>query len=260
VYSHPDKNKSENAHEMFQKVSEAYKRITDPDSFKEDDVEMDETDLYEMFQEVFSDMFSPNMGNSGFGSPLDFMEMMMAQEMGMFFDDDDYDDDDEDEDGEEYDENIRHSSHAQMMHNIASMMSAGMSSHSIDSDDEDYYDDDMPGMSQEQFQQMLMNEMLGANRNSSGLDIEEHMFLDAMRGMGIRIDDNRGKGRGKSNKNNCSKTSGLSNKNVGKEVVIEDWHTDSSDEEKEGKAHKQKKAGVNAKKNKRKGICFYKSF
>ena len=52
---HPDKNRDNpNANKEFLKISEAYKRITDPDSFKdEDEGDMTEAEMQAMFGSMF---------------------------------------------------------------------------------------------------------------------------------------------------------------------------------------------------------------
>lgn len=57
---HPDKNKGDpEAHKEFLKISEAYKRITDPDSFKDEDDEgeMTEAEMQAMFGAMFRSSF-----------------------------------------------------------------------------------------------------------------------------------------------------------------------------------------------------------
>ena len=90
----------------FQRVSEAYKRITDPDSFKDEDDEGGDFDMdFEQFNQMFQSMFMPMMmGGMGGGGPFNSrgmggdasmmfdMMMMMEAEMnggGMGDDDDD---------------------------------------------------------------------------------------------------------------------------------------------------------------------------
>ena len=79
--THPDKNPNDpEAHKKFLQVSEAYKRITDPDSFKEEEeAEFNEEEMVDMFNMVFSEMMK---GGGG-----DFFNMfdMMSEEAG--FDD-----------------------------------------------------------------------------------------------------------------------------------------------------------------------------
>eukprot|EP01041_Mallomonas_annulata_P007628 gene7628-15615_t len=258
--THPDKNKSENAHEMFQKVSEAYKRITDPDSFKDEDAEMNDEDLNEMFHHVFAEMMNLS-GASGFGDfdgiPLSFLDMMMAQEMDMggmgFFDEDD--DDDEDMDGEE---------HSHMMHSFAAMMAGGMHGHPgmMDSDDEEGYedeefDDDLTGITPQQLQQLMMQDLLmGGGMGMGmgpmgGMDFDEDMLMEAMRGMGM---SSHGPNKSsKKTKNIQISKKNTNNSNVAKKV---EWQTDSSedDNEDDDEAYKSssKKTGSNSKKNKRK--------
>jgi len=85
--THPDKNPNDpNAGKKFLQISDAYKRIVDPDSFKDEDEEgeMNEEEMAAMFNSMLFEMFG------GFGGP-DFFEMMTGDE----FDDDDVDDSDD---------------------------------------------------------------------------------------------------------------------------------------------------------------------
>ena len=122
--THPDKNPNDpDATKNFHRISEAYKRITDPSSFQDEDHEgadVSEEDLANTFSAMFHEMFR-NGGNhdaSGmffFGSDddedsegrQDEMDMMRAMEMmmnnGMY---DEEDDDNEEEYDEEDDENF----------------------------------------------------------------------------------------------------------------------------------------------------------
>ena len=96
LQTHPDKNKNDpDANKKFLQVSEAYKRITDPASFQDDDDgemgEMDEEAMSAMFNAMFAEMFGFSGGD---GMAEDFMEMMM---MGELADSDDEDEDDIDD-------------------------------------------------------------------------------------------------------------------------------------------------------------------
>jgi curved DNA-binding protein CbpA len=87
---HPDKNPSnrEEANKQFLRISEAYKRITDPDSFKDedDDGEMpSEEEMASMFNMMFSEMMGGMFGGGGpMGGGMGGMmaEMMAAEMMG----------------------------------------------------------------------------------------------------------------------------------------------------------------------------------
>ena len=88
---HPDKNPSdpEGAKAQFLKIGEAYKRITDPDSFKDEDGEGEPSE--EEMSAMFNMMFSEMMGGMGFGGGggmpggmggmRDMMEAMMGEEI-----------------------------------------------------------------------------------------------------------------------------------------------------------------------------------
>jgi len=87
--THPDKNPNDpTAGKKFLQISDAYKRIVDPDSFKDEDEEgeMNEEEMAAMFNSMLFEMFG------GFGGP-DFFEMMMGDE---------FDDEDEDDSDDEY--------------------------------------------------------------------------------------------------------------------------------------------------------------
>lgn len=78
--THPDKNPDNpEAHKNFLQISEAYKRITDPDSFKdEEEGEMNEEEMMAMFNMMFSELF----GGSDFPlGMMDMMEMMLSGDL-----------------------------------------------------------------------------------------------------------------------------------------------------------------------------------
>ena len=78
--THPDKNPNDpDANKKFLRISEAYKRITDPDSFKDEDDEgeMNEEEMNAMFAAMFSDFFPMMMGG---GDMFSIFEMMMEEE------------------------------------------------------------------------------------------------------------------------------------------------------------------------------------
>jgi curved DNA-binding protein CbpA len=100
---HPDKNPNDpEAHKNFLRISEAYKRITDPESFADEDDgsggEMSEEEMMAMFNMMFMDMFGMGGMGGGFGgSPFgmfNMMDMMMGDQYEEEYDsDDDYPDD-----------------------------------------------------------------------------------------------------------------------------------------------------------------------
>lgn len=130
--THPDKNPGdEHAHKKFLQISEAYKRITDPESFHDDEEgEPSEEEMEAMFNMMFAEMMGLGGQGSEFGgipiNMFDMLDAMMMDEMGgdeeeyhayfggpgnhYYFEDGDededdeeryyYDDDNEDEDGD----------------------------------------------------------------------------------------------------------------------------------------------------------------
>ena len=92
--THPDKNPNDpEAGKRFLQISEAYKRIVDPDSFKDEDEEgdMNEEEMAAMFNAMLFEMFGGGgmdfngESNGMHHMPAEFFEMMM---MGEGFDDD----------------------------------------------------------------------------------------------------------------------------------------------------------------------------
>lgn len=83
--THPDKNPGDSeAGKKFLLVSEAYKRITDPDSFKDDDEygDIGEEEMEEMFNMMFAEMMGFDVGKGFNGIPpemFDMMESLMMQ-------------------------------------------------------------------------------------------------------------------------------------------------------------------------------------
>ena len=73
---------------IINRVSEAYKRITDPDSFKDEEEDMNFDDLNNMFCAMFADMMGGGLSGSG-GMPIDFLEMILGGGLEMMFEDDD---------------------------------------------------------------------------------------------------------------------------------------------------------------------------
>jgi curved DNA-binding protein CbpA len=116
--THPDKNPNDpNASKNFHRLSEAYKRITDPASFHDEDNEgdIDEEEMASMFNMMFANMF----GGGG---------MNMNDIFAGAFGDDDDDDEYDDEDGCGPDG-------MDMMHMMEMMMNDGQ--HKGDSDDDE---------------------------------------------------------------------------------------------------------------------------
>jgi curved DNA-binding protein CbpA len=75
--THPDKNPDDpEAHKKFLLISEAYKRITDPDSFKDEDEsgEPNEEEMEAMFNEMFAGLFGMQ-GFHGHGIPFELFQM-----------------------------------------------------------------------------------------------------------------------------------------------------------------------------------------
>lgn len=151
--THPDKNPNDpDARHRFQKVSEAYKRITDPDSFKdeEDDeeAEMDMDELNQMLFSMFEDMI-PMMMGGGFNP-----SRMSGGAINLF-----------------------------------DLLSAGMDPDMFDEDDEDGFDDEYgfaPDGDLEDVMAMMMGGMLGGPpRRGRGGNMDEMMFMEQMMmGMG----------------------------------------------------------------------------
>ncbi len=72
--THPDKNPNDpEASKKFLQISEAYKRITEPESFREEDdnADMSAEEMNAMFGEIFAEM----MGGGGFGFGMPGMDM-----------------------------------------------------------------------------------------------------------------------------------------------------------------------------------------
>jgi curved DNA-binding protein CbpA len=125
--THPDKNPNDpDASKNFHRISEAYKRITDPSSFHDEDhegVDVSEEDIANSFSAMFHEMFR-NGGNhdasgmfSFFGSDddedsegrQDEMDLMRAMEIMMnngMYDEEDEDNEDEEYYSEEDDDNF----------------------------------------------------------------------------------------------------------------------------------------------------------
>lgn len=145
--THPDKNPNDpEAHKEFLRVSEAYKRITEPESFQDEDAGMSEEYMNEMFTSMFSDIFQQFGGRSGRGrnvhmqfSPELFMMMEMMINGGMGCDDDEDDEmygDEEYEDDEMYDEGPFHEGGFHGFHGHPNMFFMNRAMDDDDDDDE----------------------------------------------------------------------------------------------------------------------------
>ena len=79
---HPDKNNNDpEAHKKFLQISEAYKRLTDPSSFEDEDGGVNEEEMEAMFASMFSQMFATSgKGSRGGMNMFDMMEMMLGEE------------------------------------------------------------------------------------------------------------------------------------------------------------------------------------
>ena len=136
--THPDKNPNDpDASKNFHRVSEAYKRITDPASFHDEDnkgEDISEEEAEMMFNMMFSEMF----GGGVFVGSSDF-----------FGCDDDYiDDDDDDDDDDDYgydDDEARPRgwrAEENLLRAMAMMMAGAKDCGDDDSEDEEYCDED----------------------------------------------------------------------------------------------------------------------
>jgi curved DNA-binding protein CbpA len=208
--THPDKNPNDSeAHKKFLQVSEAYKRITDPSSFHDDDDDIDEEvaeeEMEAMFYMMFSEMFG-KFGVSGEGggisaSMLDMVEtMMMSGEFDDFDDDYGYDDSENDED-----DDIRYEgmSDRHRMAAAAAMMGGGgpmfflskgdqhgeYFNDDVDDDDDEYdeegeedeedEEDELGDFSEEDMAALMMHELLnGASAGGGAITLED--LMDSM--------------------------------------------------------------------------------
>ena len=131
--THPDKNPNDpDASKNFHRVSEAYKRITDPASFHDEDndgEDISDAEAEMMFNMMFSEMF----GGDGFVGSSDF-----------FGCDDDYIDDDDDDYGYDDDEARPRGWRAEenLLRAMAMMMVGAKDCGDDDSEDEEYCDED----------------------------------------------------------------------------------------------------------------------
>lgn len=212
--THPDKNPNDpEASKKFLRVSEAYKRITDPDSFRDEDEQdvPNEEEMAAMFNMMFAEMMGFGMGGGGGGSGFndmpsmfDLMEVMMAQEMGYGLDEDE-----DDEDSYGYDEED-----LLEMIGRSGMPPGGFDGGYFDSDDEedgeDDYDHSQHAANGMNFGDFLLREMLaGANGGQKGI------------GSKGRIPSRSGK-NGKAS-------------SATKAVGDDDWETESEEEQSTGK-------------------------
>ena len=111
---HPDKNNNDpEAHKKFLLISEAYKRLTDPSSFDDEDGGVNEEEMEAMFASMFSQMFATSGRGSRRGMNMfDMMEMMLGEEYG------------EDEENDLYEDND--GAHFMLDPLMAAMMMGGM--------------------------------------------------------------------------------------------------------------------------------------
>ena len=229
-------------------MSEAYKRITDPDSFKDDDDSMDEDEVNTMFRSMFAEIIPMMMGGRDAevfldgNLPVSFLEAILSQ--GFYCNDeyeDEYDEEDEDfEDGE-------------IMDQFLSMLNEGPV----------YFDgdDDEIGMTENEFHHIVLQQMLRGG-SSIDVDMSDFMFPPESSSTGSRsrrtharapLRPSLGSSKPTREPLRSSKKKQQSNVNVG------EWHTDSSGDDRseaaKEAAKKAKKSAANAKKNKRKGSC-----
>ena len=129
--THPDKNPNDpDASKNFHRVSEAYKRITDPASFHDEDNEgenVSEAEAEMMFNMMFSEMFS----GGGFGGSSSFFECDDD-----YMDDNDYDDDDDDARPRGW------RAEEDLLRAMAMMLVGAKDCGDDDSEDEEYWDED----------------------------------------------------------------------------------------------------------------------
>eukprot|EP01038_Epipyxis_sp_PR26KG_P010399 gene10399-13967_t len=224
--THPDKNPNDpNASKNFLAISEAFKRITDPDSFKEDEEEnLNEEEMNAMFNMMFADMMSGmggmgggGGGRGGFGIPLnnmfDIMEMMMEEEMNS---------------GNGYYSEVR------MPHG---MFSGGGMYSMMDSDDED--DDDDYGMNQADLGGFLLSELLRSE--------QAHHRSSSRPKISTKNKKQKSPAKSKNSKSdlaaNNSKSSTQKNSSS-KKNEDQEWETDESDSKQHKQNHKSKNSSI----------------
>lgn len=270
--THPDKNPHDpNARINFQRISEAYKRITEPESFEEEEGEMNFEDLNEMFMAMFSEMM-PNMmfggrGGGGAGG-LDFgmLEMMMA---GMMMNEMGYGDEDEYHD-EFYDEDDEHDD-IRAMEAMLGMGMGGMGDMGIDMamlekmgflDDEHDYDDEDEEDDDDEYYPQISQQYGGRGQGPGsrggrggpmgGMDMDMMMMLAMLEGMDTQ--DGWGgpspHGRGNYPQSQVPKQKTKSASNRGKKD--DEWLTASEDSEEDAKKSKGKGKKGNKSKNQKK--------
>eukprot|EP01035_Chromulina_nebulosa_P019199 gene19199-25049_t len=182
--THPDKNPNDpEAHKEFLKISEAYKRITDPDSFRDeddgDDVDISEDEMNAMFFNMFNDLF-PKMNGTNQNFHMEFTPQMFVM-MEMMMGDDDmhgefFEFGDEDDEEGEFSDGINDLMFAAMNGGEYKGKSKGVFMYEEDDDD----DDNIPGMfSAEDLDEIAMMEyLLSGGNGSQKLNKKQQKELD----------------------------------------------------------------------------------
>ena len=277
LQTHPDKNPNDpEARAKFQRVSEAYKRITDPSSFEEDE-EMGFDDVNEMFTAMFADMMGGRGGSAG-GMPFEMFEMMMVDMMmeemgmggmpgfGMQFEEPDSDD-------EEPSDIRTMEAFLAMQEGRSGMGAYGANGREFDSD-EDYDDDDdddeamlefmnMAGMGMS-MEDIMMMQLMGGMSDETGFDIDDLAHVlgggagrGGRRGMGGRAPPRplaTASNRGNKNRNHPSaKEAKLHSRMYKTDSTYDDnWISDDDSDMKASKTTTGPRVKKTTKKNKKK--------